>query len=236
MEKDTQTTVEKIIKTILAGIENGTFPPGSALPAQRQLAEYFDVSRNAIREAVKVLEGSGVLYSKRGSGIYVRNVANPTTEDGMHRKKMYTLQQILDLCRYIWHSSMSGVVKNASEEELKRVQRRNQKLQDTYSTLTIQQKFIYESSFGMNIVQLSGNPLVNDLMRELLKATTEIDYKIISKPDYKKILEIDSLIIEALLSRDIYRAFFLGNERDLVIESLISDCEELMKKTYAIYI
>lgn len=236
MEKSTQTSVDKIIKTILAGIENGTFPPGSALPAQRQLAEYFDVSRNVIREAIKVLEGSGVLYSKRGSGIYVKTVKNPTTEYGQPEEKTYTLRQILDLCRYIWHSSMSAVVRNATNEDLNRLRALNEKIQKNYSSITIHQKFIYESSFGMNICQLSGNSLANDLMGKLLKATTEIDYQIISNPDYKKVLDIDILIIDALISRNTYRAIFLSNERDITIDKFLENYEHIMKKTYSVYI
>lgn len=236
MEKNTQTAVDKITKTILAGIENGTFEPGSALPAQRYLAEYFDVSRNVIREAVKVLEGLGILYSKPGSGIYVRNTGTLTQNPTEHKATWYTLRQILDLCRSVWHSAMLDVVKNASTSELKHLKKMTEKMLAEYSSATVHQKFIYESSFGMNICQLSDNLLANDMLRELLKATTEIDYKIISQTGYRKILEIDTAIIDALLSRDAYRAFFLANERDLEIEKLIHDQGELMSKTFAIHI
>lgn len=236
MEKNTQTAVDKITKTILAGIENGTFEPGSALPAQRYLAEYFDVSRNVIREAVKVLEGLGILYSKQGSGIYVRNTVPMPQNPADQKASWYTLRQILDLCRSVWHSAMLDVVKNASDSELKHLKKMTEKMLADYSSATVHQKFIYESSFGMNICQLSENLLANDMLRELLKATTEIDYKIISHTRYRKILEIDASIIDALLSRDAYRAFFLANERDFEIEKLIQKCDDLMNKTYAIYI
>lgn len=236
MDKKNQTTVDRIIKTIIVGIENGTFKAGEALPAQRQMAEYFNVSRNVIREAVKVLEGNGILYSRQGSGIYVKSSVPSSNNGRSSADSFYTLHQILDLCRIIWHSSMISVVKNASDSEIKKLKLSNQKLLVEYSTSTVHQRFIYESSFGMNICQLSGNSLANDLMRELLGETAEIDYKIISHPRYKTILEIDSAILDALLSRDAYRAYFLANERDIIIEDIISDSSSLMEKTYSICI
>lgn len=235
MEKNTQTTVERIVETILAGIEKGTFSQGSALPAQRQLAEYFDVSRNVVREAIKVLEGLGVLYSKQGSGIYVRQGSVSQVRSKAHQKT-YTLRQIIDLCRMVWKSSVFSVVKNADDEELFHLKKMNDNIINNYASSSVHQRFIYESSFGTSICQLSQNPLADELLKELLKVTTELDYKIIAHPNYKDVLNIDSSIIDALLSRDGYRAFFWGNERDIRIERLIEGCDELMSATYKLNI
>ncbi len=235
MEKNTQTTVERIVETILAGIEKGTFSQGSALPAQRQLAEYFDVSRNVVREAIKVLEGLGVLYSKQGSGIYVRqgNISQVRTKT---HQKTYTLRQIIDLCRMVWQSSVFAVVKNAEDDELMHLKKMNDNIIKNYTSSSVHQRFIYESSFGMSICQLSQNPLADELMKELLKVTAELDYKIIAHSDYRDVLNIDSSIIDALIARDGYRAFFWGNERDVKIEQMITGCDELMCKMYKLNI
>lgn len=235
MEKQTQTTVERIVETILAGIDNGTFAVGSALPAQRQLAEYFDVSRNVVREAIKVLEGLGVLFSKQGSGIYVRERYTSQVKD-KNCRQVYTLRQIIELCRMIWKASVFKVVENASEKELQHLKKMNDNILEHFATSSIHQKFIYESSFGMNICQLSDNLLSNHLLKELLKATTELDYAIIEHPDYLDILKIDSAIIDALISKEAYRAFFWGNERDIRIEKLMTERKDIMNKTYDINI
>ncbi|GEM_PF-3994891 len=92
------------------------------------------------------------------------------------------------------------------------------------------QKFIYESSFGMNVCQLSGNPLAYDLMNEVLKVTTDIDYKLIASPSYKNILEIDTKIIDALLERDSHRACFLSTERDLETDKIIDSYDDILNK------
>ena len=56
---------------VVAMIDDGTFPPGSRLPGERVLAEQFNVSRVAVREAEIFLQARGFLEIKTGSGAYV---------------------------------------------------------------------------------------------------------------------------------------------------------------------
>ena len=49
---------------------DGTWPPGSRLPAERALAEQYDVSRNTVREAIQRLAARGLLQSRRGAGVF----------------------------------------------------------------------------------------------------------------------------------------------------------------------
>ena len=49
----------------------GEFAVGKRLPAERALAERFDVSRTSLREAIIALELQGVVEVRGGSGIYV---------------------------------------------------------------------------------------------------------------------------------------------------------------------
>lgn len=45
--------------------------PGDRLPNERQLAEMYSVSRNTVREAIKVLNANHILVTKPHSGTYV---------------------------------------------------------------------------------------------------------------------------------------------------------------------
>ncbi|WP_220447667.1 FadR/GntR family transcriptional regulator [Nonomuraea diastatica] len=47
--------------------------PGDPLKPESELARLFGVSRNSVREAVKALESTGVLETRRGSGVFVRD-------------------------------------------------------------------------------------------------------------------------------------------------------------------
>ena len=52
-------------------IHDGSYPPGSRLPGERELAAEFGVSRVTIREAEIALQALGQIRIKTGSGVYV---------------------------------------------------------------------------------------------------------------------------------------------------------------------
>lgn len=52
-------------------IANGEFEVGARLPAERELAQFYTVSRPTIREAIIALEVDGIVSVRQGSGVYV---------------------------------------------------------------------------------------------------------------------------------------------------------------------
>jgi GntR family uxuAB operon transcriptional repressor len=61
----------QIAGQIAALIDNGEFPAGSRLPAERELATLLGVSRPSVREAIISLEIAGRVEVRVGSGIFV---------------------------------------------------------------------------------------------------------------------------------------------------------------------
>lgn len=58
---------EAIVKQIEKKILLGKLKPDSILPSENQLMKQFNVSRNTVREALKMLKASGIIKIKRGS-------------------------------------------------------------------------------------------------------------------------------------------------------------------------
>lgn len=71
----------EIAQRLQEKIEAGVFPLGKRLPAERDLAEQFDVSRSSVREALIALEIQGYVDIRVGSGIYVCSLLPRKTED-----------------------------------------------------------------------------------------------------------------------------------------------------------
>ena len=61
----------KIHNQIKRDIENKKYRVGERIPAERQLASKFNVSRMTLRQAIKTLEDEGILERRLGSGTYV---------------------------------------------------------------------------------------------------------------------------------------------------------------------
>ncbi len=64
---------EQIVQQIEESILKGTLKPGDQLPAERELAQRFGVSRTAVREAVKALREKGLVEAYSGRGTFITN-------------------------------------------------------------------------------------------------------------------------------------------------------------------
>lgn len=62
---------QRVAEMLAEVIASGEYPVGSRLPAERKLAERFNVSRPTVREAIIALELAGCVEVKGGSGVYV---------------------------------------------------------------------------------------------------------------------------------------------------------------------
>jgi GntR family transcriptional repressor for pyruvate dehydrogenase complex len=67
----TRRLYREVANQLAAQIANGTFRPGDRLPAERDLAVSFSVSRPTIREAMIALEIAGQIEIRTGAGIFV---------------------------------------------------------------------------------------------------------------------------------------------------------------------
>ncbi len=62
---------EQIVQQIEESILKGALKPGDQLPAERELAQRFEVSRTAVREAVKALREKGLVEAFTGRGTFI---------------------------------------------------------------------------------------------------------------------------------------------------------------------
>ncbi|MBL8663533.1 MAG: FadR family transcriptional regulator [Candidatus Odyssella sp.] len=69
---ETRRLYRHIADQVAGLIARGEFPPGSRLPAERELAQLLGVSRPSVREGLIALEVEGLVDVRVGSGIYVR--------------------------------------------------------------------------------------------------------------------------------------------------------------------
>jgi DNA-binding FadR family transcriptional regulator len=63
-----QTAFEETLERLSTGIKLGLLPPGSRLPAERELCTRLGISRSTLRQALTALAQSGQLHAVRGRG------------------------------------------------------------------------------------------------------------------------------------------------------------------------
>ncbi|MCF6111547.1 MAG: FCD domain-containing protein [Mesorhizobium sp.] len=85
-------TADEVVQQIESLILEGVLRTGDRLPGERELARRFEVSRPILRDALKALEGRGLLTTRPGGGTHVADVigqlfTKPVTDlISMHRK------------------------------------------------------------------------------------------------------------------------------------------------------
>ena len=60
-----------ILNMITESILSGRLKPGDKLPTELELSNKLNVSRNSVREAIKMLSSLGVIEVKRGAGTFI---------------------------------------------------------------------------------------------------------------------------------------------------------------------
>ncbi|WP_409252083.1 FadR/GntR family transcriptional regulator [Bacillus sp. SCS-153A] len=79
MKRARQSFADQVVNEFLEDIEKGIFSYGEQLPSQDKLAEYYEVSRIVIREALNKLSVMGIVYFHQGKGTYLRSYDEMTT-------------------------------------------------------------------------------------------------------------------------------------------------------------
>ena len=78
-DKSQDRLYQDLARSLLEELASGRYPVGARLPAERELAATYNVSRPTVREAMIALEVQGLVEVRVGSGAYVRRL--PGKED-----------------------------------------------------------------------------------------------------------------------------------------------------------
>jgi len=71
---------EDVAEQLRDAILDGRFDAGTKLPPEREMAAEFRVNRTSVREAIKVLEGLGLVTVRQGDGATVRPLVEASLE------------------------------------------------------------------------------------------------------------------------------------------------------------
>ena len=72
---------EEITENIRNGILSGKYNPNEQLPLEKEMCEYYGVSRITIKKAVDELVIQGLIIKRRGSGTFVKAVGGDDVQE-----------------------------------------------------------------------------------------------------------------------------------------------------------
>ena len=92
--EDRRPLYQIVAESLIAAIQRGDYPVGSELPSEAELCAQFNVSRNTVREAVRLIEQTRMVSRRQGVGTRVER-------DAVYQQYTQTLAKISDLWQYV---------------------------------------------------------------------------------------------------------------------------------------
>ena len=165
---------EMVAEQILNQIEAGELPPGSCLPAQRDLARLLGVGRSSIREAINALIVMGYLEAVQGKGTYVRQ---PLPQAGSRMERLEAAFQagsIFDLmeARQLLESRSAAVAAQRADKAKIR------KLKKSIASLDAQEEdyavFLKSDiAFHQAVSEATGNVVICEMTHLILEKLSQ---------------------------------------------------------------
>ena len=159
-EKAYARVIEKVKKMILSG----ELKPGEKLPPEREFAEKLEVSRNSVREAIRIMDMMGIVSSQQGSGYYVTCEFQKSITETM--AMMFAMDQVNDKqisqVRYSLEVlAFTLALDRVREEDLAKMEECVEKLDkngDSKNNATLDKIIHY------TLARASGNQLLIDIL------------------------------------------------------------------------
>lgn len=116
-----QNVVDKVTKRIMDSILEGKFHAGEKLPNEYELIEELQVSRNSLREAMKILAAMGIVDIRIGDGTYIcseirSSVVDPVIYGLICNVDSY--EGLLECRQAIDESILTYAMRNITKEEI----------------------------------------------------------------------------------------------------------------------
>ncbi|WP_092251263.1 pyruvate dehydrogenase complex transcriptional repressor PdhR [Colwellia chukchiensis] len=202
----------KLSDVILAQLESmileGSLKPGQKLPAERELAKQFDVSRPSLREAIQKLEAKNLVTRRQGGGTYVNDQLLGGLSDPLFALLANNNESQFDLLEFrhgiegmsAYYAAMRGTQADFDEIQRKHDDIGNVQLEADYR---LEAEAVFE--FSLAICAASHNAVILHLVRSmapLIVDNIEKNLTILAKrPDvFSQISDYRTRLMSAIIS------------------------------------
>lgn len=179
LNKMSESLYRKIAEDIENKVRTGELSVYDKLPSERFMSEDFGVSRNVVRESLKMLNEKGIVEIRKGQGCFIKK---PTTEDASERVQEaiyynnYSLDEILDVRSAIELSSVEQIIKLCTKENIDNLKSYYKLMGESFENLSNYAK--NDILFHLELVDCSKNKLAKMLVNAINNVTNDKLFKI----------------------------------------------------------
>ena len=200
---DNRRLYRHIADQLMQMIVRGEHPPGTRLPAERELAAQLGVSRPSVREALIALEVEGAVEVRGGAGVFVLAAhRTPHTDPQAPAPGPFDLLH----ARHVVESECASLAaKQASPEQLAAMKRALEEMRSTPTHNEVSLEA--DARFHLTIAEASANSALLMLAKQLWNTRRgplymQFESHFQGREIWRQAVEEHATILNAIVSRD----------------------------------
>jgi GntR family transcriptional repressor for pyruvate dehydrogenase complex len=110
----------EVANRLKEAIRSGELAPGARLPAERELGVQFGVGRTSVREALRMLQATGLVTVRPGDGAFVANVSSANDRSFARWESLYhyRVEELFEARLAIEPLAAARAAKRADEDDV----------------------------------------------------------------------------------------------------------------------
>lgn len=162
-----------VIDYVKNAILNKTYALNDKLPPERDLSEKLGVSRNSVREALRVLDVMGVVESRQGAGNYISDNFEKSIVETM--SMMYAVNRVdyLQISEFRHALELKAYMLAMQQITPQQIIELKEYAEKIDSPCTDEDKAQYDKKFHMTIAEASGNWMI---MQNIIALNQVLDF------------------------------------------------------------
>jgi GntR family transcriptional repressor for pyruvate dehydrogenase complex len=202
-----ETLTDRVFGVLKRIVNDKDSKPGARLPSEVEMAGSFGVSRTVIREAMSRLKSEGLVESRQGSGVFVRdrNMHAPFRIDPNIMDSIESVLQVVELRLSLEGEIAALAAKRRTREQMAAIRRAFKKIETDEQAG--KDGVDADFAFHRSIAKATGNPhflaIIEFLLNFLIKSTrTARSFKATNALFLQEVKEEHQRIVEAISQQD----------------------------------
>lgn len=186
-------------------IEKGAWPVGMKIPAEPELMEELQVSRNTLREAMRALTHAGLLKTRQGDGTYVcaASALGPVLKK---RVQQTDALQTLEVRHALEREAALLAAARRTAEDLNNIRQRLASCQQAARQHDYTAYAESDTAFHRAIITAAHNPLLSELYDHIIEGVSDSIAEVVAFCSAADYLHNHEMLLSAIEQRDEARA------------------------------
>ena len=198
------TMVEIIARRLIQNIADQGLVQGDKMPSEREMSEQLGVSRLPLREAICMLKGMGLLETRHGKGVFVRDLDLASVYGMLSpllKLDQVGVDQIFSVRIPLETAMAEHAARNRTAEDLSVMHEAIAGMKER-----LYDRIIYhenDTTFHVAISDATGNPAFRVMMMSIAGLVAQLQYRYMDDVEYRAAALIEhERIFEAIRARD----------------------------------